>query len=276
MAVHAQFYPENLVFPFPGNSPPDSLSQFCFQKPPLISPTEFFSVSSVGDGGDVGSVLNFTKNPHRTAAATAGFSQCVSAHVEKQRQEIDHYIRLQNESLRIALREQGKQQIVALMKKIELKTAIMLRQKEEEIAKAAKKTMELETFLRKLETENQLWQRIAQENEAMAMSLNNTLDQMRERVSNSFDDAESCCDMNSATADEQIPARNRGTECCSVSEQGKMKNKKMICRSCNCRNSSMIFLPCRHLCCCKDCETVLDSCPVCNTGKKASIEALIF
>ncbi|KGN43254.1 probable BOI-related E3 ubiquitin-protein ligase 2 [Cucumis sativus] len=275
MAVHAQFYPENLVFPFAANSPTDSHSQFSFQKPPLISQPEFFSVSSGGgDGADVASVLNFTKNPHRTAAATAGFSQCVSAHVEKQRQEIDHYIRLQNESLRIALREQGKQQIVALMKKIELKTAILLRQKEEEIAKAAKKTMELEIFLRKLETENQLWQRIAQENEAMAMSLNNTLDQMREKVTNSFDDAESCCDMNSA--DEQIPARNRGTECCSVSEQGQMKNKKMICRSCNFRNSSMIFLPCRHLCCCKDCETVLDSCPVCQTGKKASIEALIF
>ncbi|XP_038888285.1 probable BOI-related E3 ubiquitin-protein ligase 2 [Benincasa hispida] len=281
MAVHAQFYPENLGFPFAGNPPPDSVAQFCFQKPPLISSTEFFSTSGGGNNaGDGGSVVNFSKNPHRRAAAAAGaagFSQCVSAHVEKQRQEIDHYIRLQNESLRMALREQGKQQIAALMKKIELKTAIMLRQKEEEIAKATKKTMELEIFLRKLETENQLWQRIAQENEAMAMSLNNTLDQMREKVSNSYDDAESCCDMNSAAAAaEQIPARNRGAaECCSVSEQGKMKNK-MICRSCNLRNSTVIFLPCRHLCCCKDCETVLDSCPVCKTGKKASIEALIF
>ncbi|CAK9315991.1 unnamed protein product [Citrullus colocynthis] len=280
MAVHAQFYPENHGFPFAGNPPPDSVPQFCFQKPPLISPTEFFSVSgggnNGGNGGDGSSVVNFSKNPHRTAGA-AGFSQCVSAHVEKQRQEIDHYIRLQNENFRMALREQGKQQIAALMKKIELKTAIMLRQKEEEIAKAAKKTMELEIFLRKLETENQLWQRIAQENEVMAMSLNNTLDQMREKVSNSFDDAESCCDMNSIAAanEEQIPARNRGTECCSVSEQGKMKNK-MICRCCKFRNSSVIFLPCRHLCCCKDCETVLDSCPVCKTGKKASIEALIF
>lgn len=170
----------------------------------------------------------------------------------------------------MALREQGKQQIATLMKKIELKTAIMLRQKEEEIAKAAKKTMELEIFLRKLETENQLWQGIAQENEAVAMSLNNTLDQMREKASNSFDDAESCCDMNSAAAadDEEIPA-------CSVSEQGK-KQSKMICRGCSCRNSTVIFLPCRHLCSCKDCESALDSCPVCRTGKKASIEALIF
>ncbi|KAG6572114.1 putative BOI-related E3 ubiquitin-protein ligase 3, partial [Cucurbita argyrosperma subsp. argyrosperma] len=268
MAVHAQFYPENLAFPFAGNST-DAVSPFCFQKPP----TEFFSGGGGGGnggGGDGGSVFSFAKNPNRTAVAAAGFSQCVSAHVEKQRQEIDYYIRVQNESLRMALREQGKQQITSLMKKIEMKAAILLRQKEEEIAKAAKKTMELEIFLRKLETENQLWQKIAQENEAMAMSLNNTLDQMREKASNSMEDAESCCDMNSAAAVEEEIRPG-----CSVLEQGRMKNR-MICRECNHRNSTVILLPCRHLCCCKDCETVVDSCPVCRTGKKASIEAMIF
>lgn len=174
----------------------------------------------------------------------------------------------------MALREQGKQQIATLMKKIELRTAVMLRQKEEEIAKAAKKTMELEIFLRKLETENQLWQRIAQENEAMAISLNSKLDQMREKVSNCLDDEESCCDMNSAGAEEEIPARNRAGRWCSVSEQ--QTEKKMICKGCNVRNSTVIFLPCRHLCSCKDCESELDSCPVCRMGKKAIIEALIF
>lgn len=180
----------------------------------------------------------------------------------------------------MALREQGKQQAATLLRKIELKTAIMLRHKEEEIAQAAKKTMELEIFLRKLETENQLWQRIAQENEAMAISLNNRLDQMREeRVSNSFEDAESCCDINveNSTAvaggDCEAPARNRANRGCSVSEQGR---NKMICRGCNCRNSTVIFLPCRHLCSCKNCESVLNSCPVCETQKKATIEALIF
>ncbi|XP_023529767.1 probable BOI-related E3 ubiquitin-protein ligase 2 [Cucurbita pepo subsp. pepo] len=266
MAVHAQLYSENHGFPFAGGLT-DVVGQFCFQKPTQMTPTELFN----GDGGDGGgSVFSFSKNPHRMGGGAAAFSQCMSAHVEKQRQEIDHCIRLQNERLRTALREQGKQQISTLMKKIEAKTEVLLRQKEEEIVKASKKTMELEIFLRKLETENQIWKRIAEENEAMAMSLTNKLDQMRENIAtNSSDDAESCC-----ADDDETPARNRA---CSVSEHGTKQSKTMmmICRGCNFRNSTVILLPCRHLCCCKHCESVLDSCPVCRTGKKASIEALI-
>lgn len=129
--------------------------------------------------------------------------------------------------------------------------------------------MELEDFLRKLEAENQAWQRVAQENEAMVVSLNNTLEQYRERVSccliNGADDAESCCDNR-----EEEEAESDGVDY----EQIRMKMK--VCKSCNSRSSCVLFLPCRHLCSCKACEAVLDCCPVCRTPKKASIEALIF
>uniref|UniRef100_A0A2P2Q3U0 RING-type domain-containing protein n=1 Tax=Rhizophora mucronata TaxID=61149 RepID=A0A2P2Q3U0_RHIMU len=51
--------------------------------------------------------------------------------------------------------------------------------------------------------------------------------------------------------------------------------KAMLCKGCNSRNSCVLFIPCRHLCSCKACEPFLDSCPVCQTAREATIEALI-
>uniref|UniRef100_A0A2P2Q6C6 RING-type domain-containing protein n=1 Tax=Rhizophora mucronata TaxID=61149 RepID=A0A2P2Q6C6_RHIMU len=49
----------------------------------------------------------------------------------------------------------------------------------------------------------------------------------------------------------------------------------MVCKCCNARSSCVLFIPCRHLCSCKACDAFLDSCPVCQTAKETSIEALM-
>ncbi|KAF2322723.1 hypothetical protein GH714_029537 [Hevea brasiliensis] len=205
------------------------------------------------------------------------YSQSIAAYDEKQRQEIDHYIRLQNERLRFLLQEQRKQQLALLMKRIESNALPLLRQKDEEIARAAKRIAELEDFTKRLEMESQVWQRLAQENEAMVISLNNTIEQLREKASccfeNGAEDAESCCDMNREEA-EETEVKNRVFVDDNVTEEERAR-KKMVCRGCNSRNSCILFLPCRHLCSCKACEAFLDSCPVCQTAKKASIEAIM-
>lgn len=82
----------------------------------------------------------------------------------------------QNDRLRLALQELRKQQISYFLKKSELKTQFLLQRKDEEIAKAVNKAMELENLVRRMETENQTWQRVAKEKEAMVMSLKNTIE----------------------------------------------------------------------------------------------------
>ncbi|KAK2966826.1 hypothetical protein RJ640_026507 [Escallonia rubra] len=196
------------------------------------------------------------------------FSESIANQVQKQRQEIDRFLNIQNERLRLALQEQRKQQTAALLKKMEAKAEIMLRQKDEEMAKAVNRAMELEEFLRKMEIESQTWQRVAKENEEMVMSLNNTIEQLRESACFSTtgpEDAESCCD----NGGDETGEGNRGQE---IEEH---RTRKMMCKNCNSRNSCVVFLPCRHLCSCKACEAFLDSCPVCGMVKKAGIEALI-
>ncbi|KAF3434714.1 hypothetical protein FNV43_RR21799 [Rhamnella rubrinervis] len=235
-----------------------------------------FPVSVSKDNNSQSTTDNTTQS-----TSMAAYSQSIAFQVENQRQEIDQYLKVQNERLRLVLQEQRKQQIETLLKKIESKTTALLRQKDEEMAQGAKRAMELEDLLRKMEMENQSWKRVAQEKEAMVVSLNNTLEQMRERAScclnnNGAEDAESCCDVEERENTEDEEEEEEGDS--SYVEQKRLKKKgaKMVCRGCNSRSSCVLFLPCRHLCSCKACEAFLDSCPVCQTPKKASIEALIF
>ncbi|KAL6494849.1 hypothetical protein OROGR_031649 [Orobanche gracilis] len=202
------------------------------------------------------------KNNMDDQQTTLAFSQTVSAHLANQRLEIDMLVNSQIERLSMALREQRKQQISLLMRKHEPKIQFLIKQKEEEIEKAARRNVELQFFLKRMEMENQTWQRVSTENEAVVASLNRKIERLREiAANNSAEDAESYC-------------------CLEEEEEEKVKDleqkkRKIVCKCCNCRNSCVIMLPCRHLCSCRECDTVLDSCPVCKMMKKASIEALI-
>ncbi|KAL9250662.1 putative BOI-related E3 ubiquitin-protein ligase 3 [Drosera capensis] len=186
-------------------------------------------------------------------------TQSVDALFQKQGREMDAYITLQNKRLKLAYQDYWKQQVTSLFNTLEANSSILLKQKDEEIARARKRSTELEEFVAKLEPENQLWQRVASENENMIMSLNVTIEQLKEKAncspSNAANDAESCC-----SVENEI--------------KGKNGDVGMMCRKCGVRDSCVLFLPCRHLCSCVDCEGFFDACPVCNTVKQASIETL--
>ena len=156
--------------------------------------------------------------------------------------------------------------MIVVVRKLEEKAMQLLREKDEELAKATKKTYELEEIVRKMEIENQEWQRLAAENEAMVLSLNNTLEQMKDHAywvasascsSNVLDEAESCCNFN------------------NYREEHKEKEEMVLCKVCKSGKSCILMLPCKHLCCCKGCEALVDVCPVCESPKVGSIEALI-
>lgn len=171
------------------------------------------------------------------------------------------------------MQEQRNQQVFTLLKMMESDVLYVLSQKDEQIAQAAKKKTELEEFLIRLEAENQLWRRVAQENEAVVLSLHNTLEQVKERNRGVVaEDAESyCCDEN--RGNKVMQAGTGETE-----EIGKETTEQitMVCKCCHSRSSCFMFLPCRHLCSCKACESFLQACPVCKMPKKTSIETLIF
>ncbi|TMX01998.1 hypothetical protein EJD97_022922 [Solanum chilense] len=245
MAIQAQLYTDNLGFSL-GSSMENAcgFNQFCFatQQQQQQQQQQIFSQKFMNQ--------NLMNN---NITESMPFSQFLMNQMEKQRIEIDHFINSQNEKLRWILNEQKKQQLALIWRKYESRLEFLLKHKDEEIVKAGNRTKELEEYLKKMEMENEAWQRIANENEAIVMSLNNTIEQLRESgycLSTNGEDAESCCDVHDE--DEQ----------------------KMICKSCNSRSSCMICLPCRHLSSCKTCDSLLHQCPVCGIPKKAAIEAM--
>ncbi|KAK4258483.1 hypothetical protein QN277_004926 [Acacia crassicarpa] len=189
---------------------------------------------------------------------------------EKHDHEIDHYIKLQCEKLSMKLQEQRKQQMATVLNAVKFNMLNLMSQKDEDIAHAAKKRMELENLLNRVEAENQAWRRAASEGEAMILSLNNSLEEMKDKAECGFnnvwaDEAESCWD------ESEEDYRQMDDD-----EQRKREMASCACRSCKYGRSCVLFLPCRHLCVCKACEPFLQACPVCKMPKKATIEALIF
>ncbi|KAG2318579.1 hypothetical protein Bca4012_055215 [Brassica carinata] len=192
----------------------------------------------------------------------------LDVYMERQKQEIDQFIRVQNERLRYALQEQRKQETETMLRKMEAKALVLMARKEEEMSRALSKNMELEDLLRKMEMENQTWQRMARENEAMVATLNSTLEQARERAAaaavtcyneaGSAEDEGSCC---GGDGGDGFPAKNVRSCCWNCGSDGETR---------------VLFLPCRHLCCCTGCEDGLVVCPICSTPKKNRIEAFIF
>ncbi|KAK6916724.1 hypothetical protein RJ641_019585 [Dillenia turbinata] len=288
MAIQAQLYSENLGFPLFGSQ--DFIdncwygsNEFCFglqqkqqqqqqQQNQLVQQQLLQQrIQNHNQNHFHGSDKSFqipSLKSNANSSQPMVFSQAVTSEIERQRHELDQFIRLQNERLRLSLQEQRKKQIATMLSKVESKAVNLLRQKDEEIAKAMKKAMELEELLRKIEIENQEWQRMAKENEATIVTLNNTLEQLRENNafgcnSGGAEDVESYCEV------------NRDVEFDESREREISDGRKVDCRVCKSRNSCALFLPCRHLASCKACEAFLVSCPVCQTVKEGSIEVLI-
>ncbi|KAK4757186.1 hypothetical protein SAY87_007313 [Trapa incisa] len=197
----------------------------------------------------------------------------VHAQIDRQWEEVDAYLHLQNERLRLVVQECRKRQMAELLRVIESKTQMLMNQKDQEIALAAQKTAELQELLARLEVDNEAWRRLAEENQAMVVSLNNTLEELRvDRVCSTSTPSESYFVVNGVA-----------TACRPELEEGSGENGVMVetatavgyCRGCGSREATVLILPCRHLCSCGPCAAVLDFCPVCNAEKKACVEALI-
>ncbi|KAJ1411701.1 E3 ubiquitin-protein ligase [Sesbania bispinosa] len=203
MAIEAHLHPSNIGFPL---CVPQDLASFNSQQQHFTSlkhqqhPEQCLQqlYTSIADPNPLfhsnlnAYNYNTTNKYHHNQP-----SKSLAIQFAQQRDEVDQYIISQNEKLRIMLQEKRKQQVFSLLKKVESDAIYMLNQKDEQIAQAVKKKAELEEFLRRLEAENQSWRRVAQENEAIVLSLHNTLEQIKEKNS-AIEDSESCYHENRA------------------------------------------------------------------------------
>lgn len=179
------------------------------------------------------------------------------------------------------MEEKRKRQARRIIEAIEVGVMKRLKAKEEEIEKIGKLNWALEERVKSLCIENQLWRDMAQTNEAAVNALRTNLEQVLCQVNEDrnqqqqggggiddpatalVQDAESSCGSNEEK-EREWSGQDTGS---SSSNNGRSR----MCRSCGKEESSVLLLPCRHLCLCTVCGSSVHVCPICKSTKNASV-----
>nr|GMD03215.1 probable BOI-related E3 ubiquitin-protein ligase 3 [Ipomoea batatas] len=199
--------------------------------------------------------------------------------LQQYQSEIDRIVSNHTKKLRMELEERQKQEARILVAAIGEDVMKKVREKDEQIQTLGKLNFALQERVKSLYLENQLWRDLAQTNEATANSLRSNLEQVLAHVADDrllagaaaaapAEDEESCCDSNDHGPDFAAAQPDR-TPAGADPEQNSGSRK---CRSCGERESSVLLLPCRHLCLCTVCGSTLHrTCPVCNSNMNATV-----
>ncbi|GMI86000.1 BOI-related gene 1 [Hibiscus trionum] len=197
---------------------------------------------------------------------------------EQEEEDIDRFVYDHTEKLRLGVEERRKRESRMLITAIQEGVMKKLKEKDEEIQRIGKLNWVLQERVKSLYVENQLWRDLAQTNEAAANSLRINLEQVlanvgeERRVSGGGaaaleDDAESSC----GSSDEGW------RKVVGVAEDKAAAVVGRKCRKCGEKESSVLLLPCRHVCLCTMCGStmVVSTCPVCLSVANASVHVNI-
>ncbi|XP_051128916.1 probable BOI-related E3 ubiquitin-protein ligase 3 [Andrographis paniculata] len=199
----------------------------------------------------------------------------------QQQLEIDRFVAQHTEKMRRETEERRKRFSRSIALTVEETILKKLKAKEEEIDKIGKLNMALEERVKSLCVENQIWRDLAQTNEATANTLRCNLEQVLAQIQDEQkelppenaagdDDAQSCCGSTSNKGDHCGGDDNRDYNILLTDDDGR-RSRNRLCRSCGNNESSVLLLPCRHLCLCTVCGSSLHICPVCKSSKTASV-----
>ncbi|XP_058094714.1 probable BOI-related E3 ubiquitin-protein ligase 2 [Magnolia sinica] len=187
---------------------------------------------------------------NRFCMACSSLGDDISVTMRREQQELDLFILMQMEKLRVELEQKRRSYWFNLFQTLEQGMQRVLRDKDEQIAAISRKNTALEEKVKILLMEGQIWKTVAQTNEATATSLRRDLELAHEKGEGNnreVADSESCCD-------------------------GGMVDGSRNCHGCHEKEISVLVLPCRHLCLCNDCDQRFGSCPLCMCTKSASIK----
>ncbi|XVF85004.1 hypothetical protein PTKIN_Ptkin17bG0084200 [Pterospermum kingtungense] len=201
----------------------------------------------------------------------------VQSELDRQKEEFDQYIKIQEEHLTKGIRDMKQRHMTSFLATIEKGVSKKLKEKDMELETINRKNKELVERIKHVATEAQNWHYRARYNESVVNVLKSNLQQAisqgAEQGKEGFgdsevDDATSYIHPNNFLS---IPVGAAK----SVSRDHHGKKEKTICRACTAKEVSILLMPCRHLCLCKECDVLISICPVCQVMKTAGVEVYL-
>ncbi|KAJ4827815.1 hypothetical protein Tsubulata_026152 [Turnera subulata] len=201
----------------------------------------------------------------------------IRTELDRQKEEFDQFIKIQEEHLARGVRDMKQRHIASFLAAIEKGVSKKLQEKDMEIENMNRKNKELIERIKQVGMEAQNWQYRAKYNESVVNVLKNNLQQAisqgAEQGKEGFgdsevDDAASYVDPNNYLQVAVGPSK-------PLTHNYHGPKEHMTCRACKTREVSMLLMPCRHLCLCKDCDMFISVCPVCQLIKTTSFQVYL-
>ncbi|XP_031493473.1 probable BOI-related E3 ubiquitin-protein ligase 3 isoform X1 [Nymphaea colorata] len=196
------------------------------------------------------------------------FEHEVSIELQRQEAEIDRFLKIQGERLRQAVVEKVQAQHLSILSLIEEQMLRKLQEQEAKVDELNLKNADLEERMKQLNIEAAAWQHHAKCNESMITTLKYNIQQV---YAQSKECKEGCGD---SEVNDAASRCDGGPEDMHIliSKENKDLKEHMNCKVCRVNKVCMLLLPCRHLCLCKDCESKLSFCPLCQSSKFVGME----
>ncbi|XP_076906345.1 BOI-related E3 ubiquitin-protein ligase 1-like [Bidens hawaiensis] len=187
----------------------------------------------------------------------------IKLEMDRQREVIDHYVKVQEENLVKGIRELNQKHTALLLNALEKEVMKKLNEKDVEIFNMNRRNMELSLKIKQVAMEAQSWHYRAKYNELVVNSLKNNLQQVI---------AQMPVQQKEGYGDSEVDDAASYTN--AIPNQTVSKNS-LNCKACNVKEVCVLLLPCRHLCLCKDCDVLVEMCPVCQTMRTESVHVFM-
>jgi len=194
----------------------------------------------------------------------------IASQLQKQKEELDQFVRAQADQLRQSLEEKRQRHSQSMLSMIEESVLRKIREKDLEMEKVNLRNRELEEQVKQLKLEACIWQSKAKHQEAMVKSLRKSLQQAV--VQGREQSKEGCGDSEADDAESVHIDPNAEAHRARSLRGSKNTRDQRTCKVCQKNSVSILLLPCRHLCLCRECDIAVDSCPLCYSMKNASVE----
>ncbi|KAK4357524.1 hypothetical protein RND71_023134 [Anisodus tanguticus] len=195
----------------------------------------------------------------------------IKTEMERQKKEFDQYLKTLEETWARGVRDIKQRHMASLLTAVEKNVGNKLQEKDIELENINRKNRELVERMKQVTAEAQNWCYRAKCHESFVSTLRMNLQQAMQSAEqgkegagdNELDDAVSCIHPNNWLS---MPS---GSGKCTSTK------KAIICQVCKLKEVSILLMPCRHLCLCKDCEGLVSVCPICQLMTTASVEVFL-